>query len=239
MQNRLAISVGAALICAAVGASASQAQAATPQSATPRLVSQRAIPAQQMMPTSDMQLGAAYPGDTPSDSVSANQRPAPRELLQKCKKGKNCKFHPAGPPKNFLGKRRKVSGIFNNCHNNVKGHSSLSYSQTTGQSNSYGVSLGVQAGYAEVFMVTFTASYDHTWETSKTVSSSADITVPGHHKAWWIRAAPMHRWKGIYEMHFANRFYGHYIWYLPFTATGPNENGGHGVLLPRVVKCKK
>lgn len=233
MKNRLAISVGAALICAAVGASASQAQAATPQ-----LVSQRAIPGQQMMQISDMQLGAAYPGDTLSRSVTAKQRPTLRELLQKCNKN-NCKFHPSGPPKNFLGKRQRVSDPLNNCHNKVQATSTLTYSQTTGQSNSLGVEMSASYEYAKVFTATFTISYEHTWETSKTVSHAATITVPGHHKAWWVRAAPMHSWKGTYEMYFANKFYGHYIWYVPFRATGPNENGAHGVLLPHVVKCKK
>ncbi|MET7935156.1 hypothetical protein [Streptomyces sp. NPDC005322] len=30
--------------------------------------------------------------------------------------------------------------------------------------------------------------------------------------------------KGTYELHFPDRFYGHYIWYVPFEATGPTPD---------------
>ncbi|MYQ76040.1 hypothetical protein GTW64_02920 [Streptomyces sp. SID4923] len=36
-----------------------------------------------------------------------------------------------------------------------------------------------------------------------------------------IREAQMQRVRGTYELHFPDRFYGHYYWYVPFEATGP------------------
>jgi uncharacterized membrane protein len=43
---------------------------------------------------------------------------------------------------------------------------------------------------------------------------------PGE-KGWVERAPKMQKVTGQYEMHFGDPYYGHYIWYLDFTADGP------------------
>lgn len=41
----------------------------------------------------------------------------------------------------------------------------------------------------------------------------------------WVTREPRTRSvKGTYELHFPDRFYGHYIWYVPFEATGPKPD---------------
>ena len=38
------------------------------------------------------------------------------------------------------------------------------------------------------------------------------------------RAAQMQKVKGTYELHFEDKFYDHYIWYVPMEVTGPAED---------------
>lgn len=147
--------------------------------------------------------------------------PTGRELLEKCDNGTDtCTFHPYGPPETFRGDVHQVGDATFNCTADLQ-RSTVSWRETTGESNSFGVSVSAEAGFGEVFKVSIETSYQHTWETSSTVGQDDSIDVRPGEKGWIERATEMSRVKGQYEMHFPDKYYDHYIWYQDFEAVGP------------------
>jgi opacity protein-like surface antigen len=161
----------------------------------------------------------------PAAHADHDGKPTPRELLDKCNNGTDvCEFHPSGPPEYFTGQGHVVGLPAYNCTGTAQ-RTVVGWSDTTGESNSFGVSLGAEYGFAEVFKVSIEVSYGHTWETSHTEKQDTWVEVPAGHKGWVERAPRMKRVGGTYEMHFPDRYYGHYIWYQGFTATAPDGAG--------------
>ncbi|WP_020667292.1 hypothetical protein [Amycolatopsis nigrescens] len=157
-------------------------------------------------------------------SAQAADGPTGRELLDKCDQGTDsCVFHPAGPPELFLGDVHQVGDTSYNCTGDLQ-RSTIKWSETTGESNSFGVSLTAEYGFSEVFKVSIQTSYEHTWETSSTFGQDENVDVRPGEKGWVERSTEMYRTKGQYEMHFPDRFYDHYIWYQDFEAVGPKAD---------------
>ncbi|WP_199185874.1 hypothetical protein [Streptomyces carminius] len=153
------------------------------------------------------------------------ENPTIRQLLDKCNNGTDrCVFHPDGPPETFMGPTRRVGEEVYNCTDDPQ-RFSVGWSDTVGESNSVGVSLTTEAGFAEVFKVSLEVSYNHTWSSSHTKNQSTWVEVRPGEIGWVTRAAEMQRFSGRYEMNFPDRYYGHYYWYAPFTAEGPAPSG--------------
>jgi hypothetical protein len=153
--------------------------------------------------------------------ASAEDGPTARELLDKCDNGTDvCLFHPDAAPTVSMGEAHQVGDSAFNCTGDIQ-RSTVGWSDTTGESNSLGVSLSAEYGFAEVFKMTIETSYQHTWESSHTESEQTNIDVRPGEVGWVTREAQMQRVTGTYELHFGDPFYGHYYWYVPFDATGP------------------
>ncbi|TDW22049.1 hypothetical protein [Kribbella kalugense] len=147
--------------------------------------------------------------------------PTGRELLDKCNNGTDtCVFHPSGAPETFRGDVHQVGDTYYNCTGTPQ-RSTIKWSETTGESNSFGVSLSAEYGFSEVFKVSIETSYSHTWETSSTFGQDSNVDVPAGEKGWIERSTEMEKVHGQYEMHFPDKYYDHYIWYQDFDATGP------------------
>jgi hypothetical protein len=156
--------------------------------------------------------------------AQADEQPTSRELLDKCDNGTDsCVFHPDGPPTDTMGEAHQVGDSAFNCTKDLQ-RSSVGWSDTTGESNSLGVSLSAEYGFAEVFKMTIQTSYEHSWESSHTEQDQTNVDVKPHQVGWITREAPMQHVTGTYEMHFKDKFYGHYYWYVPFDATGPKPD---------------
>ncbi|GAA1523500.1 hypothetical protein [Kribbella lupini] len=156
-----------------------------------------------------------------ASSAYAADGPTGRELLDKCNNGTDsCVFHPHGAPETFRGDVHQVGDTVFNCTADLQ-RSTVKWSETTGESNSFGVSLSAEYGFSDVFKVSIETSYQHTWESSSTVGQDDSIDVKPGEKGWVERATEMNRVKGQYEMHFPDRYYDHYIWYQEFEAVGP------------------
>jgi hypothetical protein len=150
--------------------------------------------------------------------------PTIRELLDKCDNGTDsCVFHPDGPATDSMGEAHQVGDSAYNCTSDLQ-RSSISWADTTGESNSVGVSLSAEAGFADVFKVSIETSYGHTWESSHTETATTNVDVRPGEVGWVTRESQMQRVTGTYELHFPDRFRGHYIWYAPFDATGPKPD---------------
>ena len=156
--------------------------------------------------------------------AQAEEQPTARELLDKCDNGTDsCVFHPDGPPSDSMGEAHQVGDSAFNCTQDLQ-RSTVGWSDTTGESNSLGVSLSAEYGFSEVFKVTIQTSYEHTWESSHTEEQQTNVEVKPGEVGWITREAAMEEVQGTYEMHFEDKFYGHYIWYVPFDATGPKAD---------------
>ncbi|MFJ7063053.1 hypothetical protein ACIQVA_36220 [Streptomyces microflavus] len=151
-------------------------------------------------------------------------RPSDAELLAKCDNGtKKCVFHPGGSMTEFRGPRRQVGSDYPNC-TSLPQRSSRSWSETTESSNSVGLSMTVTVGYEGLFnsfSASITTSFEHTWRTAHTESSSTFVEVRPGEVGWLTRAPDMQKVSGTYELIFKDRFHGKRYWYVPFKAEGP------------------
>ncbi|MGW8378103.1 hypothetical protein [Streptomyces sp. ODS28] len=157
----------------------------------------------------------------PTAAQADDEPPTNRELLEKCDNGTDsCEFHPDGAPEEFAGDAHQVGPEAFNCTPDPQ-RSTVGWSDTTGETNSVGVSLSAEYGFAEVFKVSIETNYQHTWESSHTESEQTNVDVRPGEVGTVTREAKMQRVKGTYELHFPDPYKGHYIWYVPFEATGP------------------
>ncbi|GAA3726552.1 hypothetical protein [Salinactinospora qingdaonensis] len=155
---------------------------------------------------------------------AAAAEPTNRQLLEQCGNGTDtCVFHPDGPPQYYQNTSEVVGSPAYNCTDRSQ-LMSVTWSDTVSESNSVGISMS--ATFGTVFKTTFEASYGYEWSESHTESQTTYVDVPVGHVGRVYYGAMMQRVSGTYEMHFGDPYYGHYIWYVPFEATGPAEDQG-------------
>lgn len=154
-------------------------------------------------------------------AAHADSTPTVRELLDKCDNGTDsCVFHPSSRTE-FGGARHQVGRNANNC-STVNQNESIAWSDTTGGSNSIGITITAEYKFGEEFSVAVSATYEHTWTWSHTVTRTDTLTTPPWSVGQIFHAPQMQRVTGTYELHFGKKFYGHYYWYVNnFSATGP------------------
>jgi hypothetical protein len=161
---------------------------------------------------------------TPSAAQADEEQPTTRELLEKCNDGTDkCVFHPSGAPVDSMGEPHQVGDSAFNCTKDLQ-RSTVGWSDTTGETNTVGFSMSAEYGFTELFKVTITASYEHSWQSSHTEEQQTNVEVKPGEVGWITREAAMEEVNGTYEMHFEDKFYGHHIWYVPFTAKGPKAD---------------
>ncbi|GAB2657767.1 hypothetical protein GCM10027271_15510 [Saccharopolyspora gloriosae] len=154
--------------------------------------------------------------------ASAADEPTARELLEKCDNGTDsCVFHPEGEPEYFQNTSELVGSPTFNC-TELPQRMGVSWSDTTSESNSLGLSMSTSFG--EVFKVTFKASYGHEWKESHTETQTTNIDVNPGDAGRVFHGPKMQKVKGTYELHFEDKFYDHYIWYVPMEVTGPADS---------------
>ncbi|HEY6796469.1 MAG TPA: hypothetical protein VI248_17470 [Kineosporiaceae bacterium] len=157
---------------------------------------------------------------------AGDDTPTSLELVRLCNKGTDfCQFHPSGSPTLFAGDAHQIGSTVFNCGPGTA-LKSVSWTDSSSESNSIGVSFvnateGEFAGLLGAFKTEFAVTYGHRWGSSDSTTRATDVKVAAGGKGWLVRAAPMQRISGTFELHFKSRFSGHYYWYVPFTITGP------------------
>ncbi|MFD8000412.1 hypothetical protein [Streptomyces mirabilis] len=160
----------------------------------------------------------------------ADSDPGVRNLLQACSWADVCEFHPQ-QYWTYLGPAHHVGESLYNCGHNTNS-TSIAWSDTTGSSNSVGVSISQGAKFADVFETEIQVTYSHTWLKQHTQSQTTNINVSPGWKGWIERSTAKQQATGWYEIHFGKRYYGHYIWYVRnYKESGPT--GAPGVVAPR------
>lgn len=159
----------------------------------------------------------------------ADEVPTSMELLEKCGNGTDlCEFHVSGATRTFFSPS-EVASQTANCTDKDQ-TASLMWEKTFTSTNSLGVSLKVSWGPTKAFEVGFKVAYQHEWISSTTDRDTTQITIPAGHMGRIYLAREMEEVSGKYEMHFPDRFYDHYYWYLPMTVTSPKADGKDAVV---------
>lgn len=159
--------------------------------------------------------------------AQADDQPTIRELLEKCGEDTDvCEFHPSGTPEIVQNTSEAVGSPVFNCTDNDQ-TSSVSWSETVRESNS--VNLSMSATFGEIFKQSFSVSYGYEWGSSHTESQTTEVTAQPGEVAQVFYGPAMQVVEGTYEMHFEDAYKGHYVWYVPFEATGPAEDQGNTV----------
>jgi hypothetical protein len=165
-------------------------------------------------------LGAslmAAPQATAADS------PTTKELLDACSWADLCEFH-ATDYWTYTGPTHQVGSTAFNCASQTNQHR-IDWSDTTGSTNTFGISVSASYEWFKVFTASISASYSHSWEASHTDTESNTLNIPAGYKGWIERGTAKQQAKGWYEIHFGKRYYGHYIWYVNnYQSSGANSD---------------
>ncbi|WP_328665799.1 hypothetical protein OG905_01690 [Streptomyces sp. NBC_00322] len=161
-----------------------------------------------------------------ASSAQADDVPSPRELLEQCDNGTSlCAFHPDGPEKEVKGESHQVGTSVFNC-TDIPQTMNVSWSDTDTETNTIGVTMTAGVGFFDIFTASIQTSFSHSWAKAHTESQTTAINVPAGRVGWINREPTLVEVSGRYELHFRKRYYDHYYWYLPFTATGPKGDAG-------------
>lgn len=167
----------------------------------------------------------AMGGLTAAPSAQADNAPSNAELLTQCGNGtKTCVFHPTGTPDYYLGDRHKVGNMAYNCTQDPQ-LSSISWADTTGETNSLGTTMTAELEFSEEFSASVAVSFTHTWSNSHTETQTTMLNVPPGDVGWVDVETKMQKVKGIFELVFDKPYDGQRYWYVPFWASGPVVDG--------------
>ncbi|MFF4276813.1 hypothetical protein [Streptomyces sp. NPDC001536] len=160
--------------------------------------------------------------------ASAADSPTTKQLLDACGHSTDlCEFH-ATAYWTYTGPKHQVGRTVYNC-GRLTNTESVGGSDTTGSTNTFGISISAEYKWFETFSTEVTASYSHSWVASHTDTVTDTVNVPAGYKGWIERGTSKQQAKGWYELHFGKRYYGHYIWYINnyqsagFNADQPNK----------------
>lgn len=166
-------------------------------------------------------IGSLLLSVIPMSAAQAADTPTTEELLALCATADYCKFTPTSNEP-FVSDPEQVSPVAPNCDPYIVDLWS-NWSQTKGSSDSVGGSVTASASAFGVFTTAFEINYSHEWTSSNTTGNSLTLHVPQGNIGYVTRAAAMNRVTGTYELHFGDRFHGHYYWYTaPVTIEGPD-----------------
>jgi hypothetical protein len=151
-------------------------------------------------------------------AASAEEVPTTRDLLDACgTETDECIFHPESET-TADAERTVVVADVRNC-STAEQNETRRWTNTHGETNSVGVEVKVEMKFAEVFSAGITTKYGHEWKWEKSTTEESRLTVAPGKVGQLTQVAQAHTVKGTYELHFPDRYYGHYYWYVPFEST--------------------
>ncbi|MGW5136940.1 hypothetical protein [Streptomyces sp. NPDC004135] len=176
-------------------------------------------------------LAAAVP-------ATAGEQPTAQQILADCASGEGkCTFNSPQLGEAYLGEPRQVSDLLYNCTDSPASQS-MSWADTVGSSHSVGGSVTVGGGIEGIVTASVTATYNYTWQSSRTETSSFTVTVKPGEVGWISRSQVMQQITGTWQTHYDDRKWDHYYWFVPDVITGPAPNGTDGKHNAVVVKSR-
>ncbi|AZQ32871.1 hypothetical protein EJ357_04925 [Streptomyces cyaneochromogenes] len=169
----------------------------------------------------------------------AEDQPTTEQIMADCASGEGkCSFNSPEIGQAYLGTPRQVSELLFNCTASPASQS-MSWADTVGSSHSVGGSVTVGGGIEGIITASVTATYNYTWQSSHTETSSFTVNVQPGEVGWISRAQVMQRISGTWQTHYDDPKWGHYYWFVPDVITGPAPNGTDGKHSAVVVKSRK
>ncbi|MFD4509170.1 hypothetical protein [Streptomyces sp. NPDC058457] len=143
----------------------------------------------------------------------AADSPTDAQLLKACGDTSSfCAFRPQSYW-GYSGPKHQVGSTAYNCGSQTNQHR-IDWSDTTTASNSVGVAVSAEYKFGEVFELSVTTTYSHTWQNSHTDTESNQVNIPSGHVGWIERGTSKQAAQGWWEIQFKNKYYGHYDWYV-------------------------
>lgn len=172
-------------------------------------------------------------------TATAADEPTRRLLMADCTSGQGkCTFNEPELGEAYLGQFRQVSDSLYNCSASAATQS-MTWSDAVGATDSVGASVTAGGKIAGMVDLSVTATYNHSWTSTHTESSSLNMTVQPGEVGWISRAQVMQRVSGTWQTHYDSPKWGHYFWFFDDTITGPAQNGTDGKSSAVVVKTRK
>ncbi|MEU3852205.1 hypothetical protein [Streptomyces sp. NPDC029554] len=170
--------------------------------------------------------------------AAAGEQPTAQQILADCASGEGkCTFNSPQLGTAYLGEPRQVSDLLYNCTDSPASQS-MSWADTVGSSHSVGGSVTVGGGIEGIISAGVTATYNYTWQSSRTETSSFTVTVKPGEVGWISRSQVMQQITGTWQTHYDDRKWDHYYWFVPDVITGPAPNGTDGKHNAVVVKSR-
>ncbi|MCE7049762.1 hypothetical protein [Streptomyces purpurascens] len=171
--------------------------------------------------------------------AAAEEQPTEEQIMADCASGEGkCSFNSPQLAQAYLGEPRQVSELLFNCTDSPASQS-MSWADTVGSSHSVGGSVTVGGGIEGIITASVTATYNYTWQSSRTETSSFTVNVKPGEVGWISRAQVMQRISGTWQTHYDDPKWDHYYWFVPDVITGPAPNGTDGKHSAVVVKSRK
>ncbi|WP_405504144.1 hypothetical protein [Streptomyces purpurascens] len=171
--------------------------------------------------------------------AAAEEQPTEEQIMADCASGEGkCSFNSPQLGQAYLGEPRQVSELLFNCTDSPASQS-MSWADTVGSSHSVGGSVTVGGGIEGIITASVTATYNYTWQSSRTETSSFTVNVKPGEVGWISRAQVMQRISGTWQTHYDDPKWDHYYWFVPDVITGPAPNGTDGKHSAVVVKSRK
>ncbi|MFF3322409.1 hypothetical protein [Streptomyces sp. NPDC002889] len=176
---------------------------------------------------------------TATAPAAADEQPTRQLLMADCASGVGkCSFNSPVLGEAYLGRFHQVSDSLFNCSTS-NATQTMAWDDTVGSTDSLGLSVTAGGSIAGMVDLSVTASYNHSWTSSHSESSSVNMTVKPGEVGWISRAQVMQKVTGTWQTHYDNPKWGHYYWFLQDTITGPAKNGTDGKKNAVVVKSRK
>ena len=160
-----------------------------------------------------------------SPALADDAPPTTRDLLAECGESTDyCEFHPEGEEQVHDAERTVVVADVRNC-STVDQNETRRWTNSHGESNSVGVEVKAEMKFADVFTAGITTKYGHEWKWEKSTAEESRLTVAPGKVGQLTQVAQARTVKGTYELHFGDRYHGHYYWYVPFESTTVLDTG--------------
>jgi hypothetical protein len=137
-------------------------------------------------------------------------------------KADKCRFEPATYDP-FTADLKQVSGVAKNCGSEAITQS-VSWSDTTSETNSIEVSVTAKANIFDIISVSVSTAYGHSWTQSSTKTDGVLLTIPPGSAGAVFRGSPMAKVTGRMVINFTSRKQGHFEWYAYPELTVPAED---------------
>lgn len=173
-----------------------------------------------------------------TSTAAADDGPTRELLTADCASGLGkCSFNDPKLGEAYLGDFRQVSDSLYNCSTSPATQS-MTWTDSVGSTDSVGVSVTAGGNIAGIVDLSVTATYDHSWTSTHTESSSLNMTVQPGEVGWISRAQVMQQVSGTWQTHYDDPKWGHYYWFWGDTITGPAPNGTDGKSNAVVVRSR-